>query len=67
MLTATMPDPVPTYRDNEWHKIVRTGYRATCCDCGLTHVLDFRVDADGEIEIRVTRDPVATAAMRGSG
>jgi hypothetical protein len=61
-----MSDPYRTHFDGEWRPIVKTGYRAACCDCGLVHVLDFRVDADGEISIRVTRDDAATSIERRS-
>lgn len=27
----------------EWVQPVRRGYRMKCCDCGLVHVLNFRL------------------------
>ena len=29
--------------DGEWVQPVRKGYRMKCCDCGLVHVLNFRL------------------------
>ncbi len=29
--------------DGEWVQPVRRGYRMKCCDCGLVHVLNFRL------------------------
>ena len=37
-------------KDGEWIQPVAHGYRLQCCDCGLTHKLDFAVaDSDGEL------------------
>lgn len=47
----------------EWVRPVRRGYRMRCCDCGLVHVMDFRV-RDGRAELRAFRDNRATAAIR---
>jgi hypothetical protein len=35
-----------------------------CCDCGLTHDVQYRVRGRGEIEFRVTRNARRTAAFR---
>jgi hypothetical protein len=29
--------------DNEWVTPYMRGYRIKCCECGLVHVLDFRI------------------------
>ena len=47
----------------EWEQPVRKGYRMCCCDCGLVHVLDFRV-VNGRIQFRAFRNARATAAAR---
>lgn len=39
------------------------GHRMKCCDCGLVHIMDFRV-VDGKVQFRPYRDNRATAAMR---
>jgi hypothetical protein len=40
--------------------------RWTCCDCGLTHLHEFRVRPDGGIEMRGRRDERATMTRRKS-
>lgn len=51
-----------------WVYPKRTGYRMMCCDCGLVHVLDFKVAKDSigraKILFRVFRNERATAAAR---
>lgn len=29
--------------DGEWVEPIRKGYRMKCCDCGLVHIMDFRL------------------------
>jgi hypothetical protein len=36
----------------EWIRPKPTGYKLACCDCGLVHRLDFRIE-DGHVEFRV--------------
>lgn len=52
--------------DGEWFRPVRRQFREQCCDCGLVHVVDFRM-VDGTIEFRARRDGRATAAVRRRG
>jgi hypothetical protein len=40
--------------DDEWIQPVEYGYKMTCCDCGLAHLLDFRVH-EGHIQFRAFR------------
>jgi len=42
---------------------VRRGYRLGCCDCGLVHIMDFRVRG-GHVEFRSFLAPRSTAAVR---
>ena len=52
--------------DDGWTRWVRPviqGYRMSCCDCGLVHVMDFRV-RDGVPEFRARRDGRATGQTR---
>ena len=54
---------------SDWIWPTHTGYRLGCCDCGLVHNVDFRVDTDlldGEIIIgfRVSRNRKSTAGKR---
>ena len=48
---------------SEWVQPVTRGYRMQCCDCGLVHTLDFRID-DGNVQFRVKRNNRATSAIR---
>jgi len=51
----------------EWVKPVMKGYRMACCDCGLVHVIDFKVIKNGrghKVVFRASRHARATAAMR---
>lgn len=50
-------------QDGEWLRPVHKGFRDACCDCGLVHLVEFRI-VDGAIEFRATVDKRATAAMR---
>jgi hypothetical protein len=49
--------------DGEWVRPKRRGYKVACCDCGLIHVINYRIK-DGHIEYQPTRDNRATAARR---
>ena len=42
---------------------IRRGYKLRCCDCGLVHKMDFRVE-NRRVQFRVFRDNRATAAIR---
>lgn len=50
--------------DGEWIQVPKRGYKEQCCDCGLTHRLNFRVNAAGQIEIQTFRDSRATGGAR---
>jgi hypothetical protein len=39
------------------------GYKFSCCDCGLVHILDFRVRGR-RVEMRVRRDNRSTGQVR---
>lgn len=47
----------------EWIQPIRKGYRLACCDCGLIHLMNFRVKGR-RVQFAVWRDNRATAAMR---
>lgn len=40
-----------------------TGYRLGCCDCGLIHIIDFRI-IEGRVQFRAQRETKATQARR---
>lgn len=55
----------------DWIQPAATGYRLACCDCGLVHVLDFRVLKNTArrgrrlvVQFRASRHERATAASR---
>lgn len=53
----------------EWIQPIHRGYKMACCDCGLVHVLDFRVVkyAGGKrvkIQFRARRHNRSTAMVR---
>lgn len=47
----------------EWVRPRRRMYKLTCCDCGLVHVMNFRV-RDKAIEFQAFRDERATGQIR---
>lgn len=58
----------PIMKDGEWIHPLK-GHRMACCDCGLVHVMQFKIvkDAKGRrtrIVFAASRDNRATAAMR---
>mgnify|MGYP001248558132 CR=1 FL=1 len=46
-------------KDGEWVQPVRKGYNLKCCDCGLVHVIDFRlvknIKGSARIQFRAVR------------
>jgi hypothetical protein len=53
----------PTARNGVWIQPIRRGYKMSCCDCGLVHVMDFRI-ASGHVQFRPARDNRATGQVR---
>lgn len=47
----------------EWIQPVRRGYRMACCDCGLVHLVDFRI-VGGRVQFRAARATKATSDRR---
>lgn len=45
---------VDDIKDNEWQTPIYKNYKLVCCDCGLTHLADFRI-YKGNIQFRVRR------------
>ena len=50
--------------DGEWIAVPRRGYKEQCCDCGLVHKLNFKIDEHGKIWIQTSRYERATGAVR---
>lgn len=50
----------------QWVQPIRKGYKMACCDCGLVHVLDFRLYGGSRkhIQFRAFRDERGTAQAR---
>ena len=51
----------------EWVTPQRNSFLIRCCDCGLTHRMDFRIQRRGKhrlIQMRVFLAPRSTAAAR---
>lgn len=51
-------------QDGEWIEVPMRGYKEQCCDCGLIHRMNFRLNARGKIEIQAFRDGPATGGAR---
>lgn len=49
--------------DGEWVEPVGPFLRIMCCDCGLTHDLEFQ-SVENKIQVRFFRQRRATAAAR---
>lgn len=47
----------------EWQRPIHRGYRLSCCDCGLVHRMDFKVEGD-DVLFRVYLDPKTTKQER---
>mgnify|MGYP001581134559 CR=1 FL=1 len=52
-----------TVAEGKWVQPVHRGYKMACCDCGLVHIVDFRV-WNGRVQFRVARNNRSTALMR---
>ena len=50
-------------KPNQWQQPIRKGYKFCCCDCGLTHELDFRL-IKKHIQFKAKRDKRATGQVR---
>lgn len=60
----------PPVQDGEWVAPRHNDYRMRCCDCGLVHVMTFRIMKDTpkkgmlSVKFKATRDNRSTAAIR---
>lgn len=48
---------------DEWIRPVMEGYKMACCDCGLVHKIDFKIE-EGRVWIKATKDKRATGQVR---
>jgi hypothetical protein len=46
--------PIKQVDPNEWVTIEWTGQHEECCDCGLIHIVDYRV-IDGKLQFKARR------------
>lgn len=49
---------------SDWVQPIESGYRMACCDCGLVHEMEFRVDEENRAQFRARRHIRSTAAVR---
>lgn len=57
----------PKVEAGSWVQPRMKGYKMACCDCGLVHLLEFKIVKCGrgrKIIFRAYRDNRATAALR---
>lgn len=52
-----------TAYDGDWIWPAQPAYKLRCCDCGLTHMVRFRI-YEGHIEFSLARHNRATASSR---
>ncbi len=50
-------------RWSRWVQPVRRGYKMACCDCGLVHDMDFRIEGN-RVQFRVARNNRSTGQVR---
>lgn len=53
----------PKVKEGEWIQPIRKGYKMRCCDCGLVHIMNFRI-YKGHIQLQAFRDERATSQIR---
>lgn len=58
--------PVEMPNKNGWTDWLHplANYRLACCDCGLVHRLEFRIDGHNQLNFRAKRDERATRKLR---
>lgn len=50
-------------KDGEWLQPQHTGYKLACCDCGLVHVVNFRI-VKRNVQFQAFRHNRATGQRR---
>lgn len=48
----------------EWVQVNWRDNRDQCCDCGLVHKVNYRLNENGKLEVQVFREPRATGGAR---
>ena len=49
---------------SEWIHPLSSYHRISCCDCGLVHDLEFRLDDDNGLSFRARRNNRSTGQIR---
>lgn len=60
-------EPYHHVQPGEWVPTKRRGNLEQCCDCGLVHVVDYRINEHNQIEFRARRHGPATGGARSKG
>jgi len=50
--------------DGDWETPRMTGYKLMCCDCGLVHIINFKVINKKTIQLQAFRDNRSTGQSR---
>lgn len=50
-------------RWSRWVQPIRRGYKLACCDCGLVHDMDVRIQK-GRVQFRMARNNRSTGQVR---
>lgn len=50
-------------RWSRWVQPVKRGYKFCCCDCGLVHDMDFRIEGN-RVQFRAARNNRSTGQVR---
>lgn len=52
--------------ENGWSDWIHPlgGYKISCCDCGLVHDLEFRIDDENKLNFRARRNTRSTGQVR---
>jgi hypothetical protein len=50
--------------DGDWMHVPSRGLHLACCDCSLTHDLRAKVDKQGRVWVKLTRNNRRTSALR---
>ncbi len=51
-------------KDGEWIEVPMKNHYDQCCDCGLVHKMNFRINKKGKLEVQAYRHARATNAAR---
>ena len=57
-------EPYHQVEDGDWIATKRKGNFEQCCDCGLVHVTDYRLNKSNQLEYRTRRHGRATGGAR---